>query len=113
MCSSDLKLALLKVLPDVIRESVKPMEAIDSIKIVQVDGLTAGGGAGSAAAGGAGQGDGNLADNAVAAALRYRAQAPMLDGLMKELGFSGGSLDGLVKSVADAPKEKGDVADPA
>ncbi|MDK2768593.1 MAG: flotillin family protein [Sphingomonas sp.] len=107
------KLALLKVLPDVIRESVKPMEAIDSIKIVQVDGLTAGGGAGSAAAGGAGQGDGNLADNAVAAALRYRAQAPMLDGLMKELGFSGGSLDGLVKSVADAPKEKGDVADPA
>lgn len=107
------KLALLKVLPDVIRESVKPMEAIDSIKIVQVDGLTAGGGAGSAPSGGAGQGDGNLADNAVAAALRYRAQAPMLDGLMKELGFSGGSLDGLVKSVADAPKEKGDAADPA
>lgn len=107
------KLALLKVLPEVIRESVKPMEAIDSIKIVQVDGLTAGGGAGSAPAGGAGQGDGNLADNAVAAALRYRAQAPMLDGLMKELGFSGGSLDGLVKSAADAPKEKGDAADPA
>lgn len=107
------KLALLKVLPEVIRESVKPMEAIDSIKIVQVDGLTAGGGAGSASAGAAGQGDGNLADNAVAAALRYRAQAPMLDGLMKELGFSGGSLDGLVKSVADAPKEKGDAADPA
>jgi len=107
------KLALLKVLPDVIRESVKPMEAIDSIKIVQVDGLTAGGGAGSAPSGGAGQGDGNLADNAVAAALRYRAQAPMLDGLMKELGFSGGSLDGLVKSVADAPKEKSDAADPA
>ncbi|MDR6851595.1 putative membrane protein YqiK [Sphingomonas sp. BE123] len=107
------KLALLKVLPDVIRESVKPMEAIDSIKIVQVDGLTAGGGAGSAPAGAAGQGDGNLADNAVAAALRYRAQAPMLDGLMKELGFSGGSLDGLVKSAADAPKEKGDAADPA
>ncbi len=106
------KLALLKVLPDVIRESVKPIEAIDSIKIVQVDGLTAGG-AGSAPSGGAGQGDGNLADNAVAAALRYRAQAPMLDGLMKELGFSGGSLDGLVKSVADAPKEKGDAADPA
>lgn len=107
------KLALLKVLPDVIRESVKPMEAIDSIKIVQVDGLTAGGGAGSTPAGGVGQGDGNLADNAVAAALRYRAQAPMLDGLMKELGFSGGSLDGLVKSVADVPKEKNDAADPA
>ena len=108
------KLALLKVLPDVIRESVKPMEAIDSIKIVQVDGLTGQGAAASVGDGAAaGPGEGNLASSAVAAALRYRAQAPMLDGLMKELGFSGGSLDGLVKSVADAPKEKGDVADPA
>ena len=51
------KLALLKVLPEVIRESAKPIEAIDSIKIVQVDGLTNGGSGkasanGSAAAGG-------------------------------------------------------------
>lgn len=34
------KLALLKVLPELVRESAKPLEAIDSIKIVQVDGLT-------------------------------------------------------------------------
>jgi uncharacterized membrane protein YqiK len=38
------KMALLKVLPEVIRESAKPMEAIDSIKIVQVDGITQNGG---------------------------------------------------------------------
>lgn len=113
------KLALLKVLPEVIREAAKPMEAIDSIKIVQVDGLTTSGAAPGAA--GAGSGDGNLADAAVAAALRYRAQAPMLDGLMKELGFDGGSLDGLTRAaVADAPivatpkrKEDADDADPA
>lgn len=115
------KLALLKVLPEVIREAAKPMEAIDSIKIVQVDGLTtSGGAAGGAATGGAG--DGNLADAAVAAALRYRAQAPMLDGLMKELGFDGGSLDGLAKaavadgatSIVATPKvEAKDGADPA
>ena len=37
------KLALLKVLPELVREAAKPMEAIDSIKIVQVDGLTGGG----------------------------------------------------------------------
>lgn len=101
------KLALLKVLPELIRESAKPMEAIDSIKIVQVDGLTSGGaGVGGAGAGGAG-GEGNLADAAVAAALRYRTQAPMLDGLMKELGFAGGSLDGLVRAAvpAEAPVE--------
>ena len=97
------KLALLKVLPEVIREAAKPMEAIDSIKIVQVDGLT---GAGSAAndADGLGGGERNLAGSAVAAALRYRAQAPIVDGLMKELGFDGTSFD---KMVAGATAEVG------
>ncbi len=97
------KLALLKVLPEVIRESAKPMEAIDSIKIVQVDGLMNGGGGngGSASAGGGGGGgSGNLATDAVSAALAYRAQAPVLDGLMKELGLDGSSLSGLAQGAA-------------
>ena len=92
------KLALLKVLPEVIRESAKPMEAIDSIKIVQVDGLTNGGGSGGK--GGASGGTGNLATDAVSAALAYRAQAPVLDGLMKELGLDGSNLSGLVNGAA-------------
>jgi uncharacterized membrane protein YqiK len=100
------KMALLKVLPEVIRESAKPMEAIDSIKIVQVDGLTNGGRAANDGAGGSGSGggtgSGNLASDAVAAALAYRAQAPVLDGLMKELGLDGSSLSGLVKGAAEA-----------
>jgi len=89
------KMALLKVLPEVVREAAKPMEAIDSIKIVQVDGITQGGGA-TGAGGIGGDNGGNLASNAVAAALSYRAQAPVIDGLMKELGFDGGSLDALI-----------------
>ena len=97
------KLALLKVLPELVRESAKPLEAIDSIKIVQVDGLTQRtGGNGNGA--GYGGGTGNLAQDAVAAALAYRAQAPVLDGLMKELGLDGSSLEGLVAaSAAPAP----------
>ncbi|MBX9815411.1 MAG: flotillin [Proteobacteria bacterium SG_bin5] len=91
------KLALLKVLPEIIREASKPLEAIDSIKIVQVDGLRGGGAAAGAAND---EGDRNLASAAVSAALRYRAQAPVIDGLMRELGFEGGSLDGLVASAA-------------
>ncbi|MBB4841058.1 putative membrane protein YqiK [Sphingomonas kyeonggiensis] len=94
------KLALLKVLPEVIREASKPLEAIDSIKIVQVDGITGRGGAAGVADAG-GEGDRNLANSAVAAALRYRAQAPVIDGLMRELGFDGGTLDGLVAGAAD------------
>lgn len=96
------KLALLKVLPDLVRESAKPMEAIESIKIVQVDGLTNGGGkGGSGGAASTGGGSGNLATDAVSAALAYRAQAPVLDGLMKELGLDGSSLNSLVKGPAE------------
>jgi uncharacterized membrane protein YqiK len=105
------KMALLKVLPEVIREAAKPMEAINSIKIVQVDGLTgAGGGHGNGALGnGSGGGNENLASSAVAAALRYRAQAPIVDGLMKELGFDGSSLDNIVAgAAAQAPANGAD-----
>ena len=99
------KLALLKVLPEVVRESAKPMEAIDSIKIVQVDGLTQNGGGGAGGAGDAAKGgSGNLASDAVSAALAYRAQAPVLDGLMKELGLDGSSLGGLAQAAATDPK---------
>jgi len=94
------KLALLRVLPELIRESAKPLEAIDSIRIVQVDGLTQGGG--SAGSSGMGGGSGNLANDAVSAALAYRAQAPVIDGLMKELGLDGSSLAGLVQGAAVA-----------
>ncbi|OHT22007.1 flotillin family protein [Edaphosphingomonas haloaromaticamans] len=94
------KMALLKVLPEVIREAAKPMEAIDSIRIVQVDGL-GGGGVAAANDGGSGAaGDGNLANSAVSAALRYRAQAPVIDSLMRELGFDGATLDSLVAGAA-------------
>jgi uncharacterized membrane protein YqiK len=103
------KLALLKVLPEVIRESAKPLEAIDSIKIVQVDGLSQKGGSNGSGAG-YGGGTGNLAQDAVAAALAYRAQAPVIDGLMKELGLDGRTLEGLVAAtaapVAPAPVEE-------
>ncbi|MCJ1962416.1 flotillin family protein [Novosphingobium sp. 2637] len=102
--SLQMKMALLKVLPEVVRESAKPLEAIDSIKIVQVDGLTQKGGAG--AVGGAGApvgGSGNLASDAVSAALAYRAQAPMIDGLMKELGLDGSTLSNMVQGAGVMP----------
>jgi uncharacterized membrane protein YqiK len=106
------KMALLKVLPEVIREAAKPMEAIDSIKIVQVDGLTGAGGGHGNGNGTLGNGGGNenLASSAVAAALRYRAQAPIVDGLMKELGFDGSSLDNIVAgAAAQAPANSDDL----
>ena len=96
------RVELIKALPEIIAQSVKPMENIEGIKILQVDGLN---GAANGEAHGA-QG-GGIADQAVAAALRYRSQAPLIDSLMKELGLSGGDLNGLTQAALPAqPKTK-------
>ena len=92
------KLALMQSLPAIIEKSVEPMKQIDGIKIVQVDGLTRGyaaNGSGPVPSGG----NGSLAEQAVAAALAYRAQSPIIDGLLKELGMAGGNLKGLTQAV--------------
>jgi uncharacterized membrane protein YqiK len=85
--------ALIAALPSIIEQSVKPMERIDGIKILHVEGLNGVGGAGPGM--GAIEGGGGLADQAVNAALRYRAQAPLLDALLGELGLKSGDLKSL------------------
>ncbi|HMB77450.1 MAG TPA: flotillin domain-containing protein [Kiloniellaceae bacterium] len=107
------KLAVIEHLRDIVHESVKPLENIDGIKIIQVDGLTGGAGANGVTGNGTGaNGDGSgrgLADQVVASALQYRSQAPLIDALMKEIGMSGGDLEGLARSLkgnavpADSP----------
>ncbi|HLV22228.1 MAG TPA: flotillin domain-containing protein [Polyangiaceae bacterium] len=96
MIAMQVKLALIKAMPSIIEESVKPMQRIEGIKILQVEGLGGGGGNGAATA----SGGGNLADNVVSSALRYRAQAPLVDALMKELGLSSSSLQDLARPAA-------------
>ena len=100
-----IRLALLKYLPEIIRESVKPMENIDDIKILQVNGL--GGLSGSTASvDGGEQGQVALSDQVVNSALRYRSQAPLIDSLMNELGIQGGDINGLTQSLK--PKAQND-----
>ena len=102
--TSTLRLKLIDKLDGIIRESVKPMEKIDGIKILQVDGFTAP----SAGAGTEG-GDGNLTDRLVSSALRYRAQAPIVDQLLAEIGIDGGNpakLEGLLKQISSDKKAK-------
>ncbi|ENC7867714.1 flotillin family protein [Escherichia coli] len=91
------KLALLQALPAVIEKSVEPMKSIDGIKIIQVDGLNRGGAAGDANTGNVG--GGNLAEQALSAALSYRTQAPLIDSLLNEIGVSGGSLAALTSPL--------------
>lgn len=95
-----IRLAMLKYLPEIIRESVKPMENIDDIKILQVNGLN-GGHVGSCQSDAHHEGNGNVAlsDQVVNSALRYRSQAPLIDSLMSELGIQGGDINGLTQSL--------------
>ena len=65
------------------------MENIDGIKIIQVDGLNAAGGTAAAGAA-ASSGGANLSDQLVNSALKYRAQAPLLDSLLKDVGIDNG-----------------------
>jgi uncharacterized membrane protein YqiK len=98
-----IKLTLLENLDKIIAESVKPIEQIDGIKIVSVEGLGVNpAGAQSATCGeGVPASNGNLAEQVISGALKYRAQAPLIDSLLKDVGIDGGSLHKLGADLAD------------
>ena len=77
------RLKLIDKLDAIIREQVKPMERIEGIKILHVDGLGGGGN-------GAASDSGSFADQVVNSALRFRAQAPLVDEMLKEIGIDPG-----------------------
>jgi uncharacterized membrane protein YqiK len=94
------KLEIVKSLPEIIRESVRPMERIDGIKIVQVEGLRSDGGVNGSDGGGQPTGaQGNLADQVVSSALRYRAQQPLIDSLLGEVGLGSSGLQDFTRSL--------------
>ena len=90
--ASRARLKLLDKIEGIVRESVKPMEKIDGINILHVDGLNGGGGGGRK----------NVTDEVIDSALRYRVQAPMIDSLMKEVGIEGASIGRMTDVLRDA-----------
>ena len=100
---------LLDRIEGIVRESVRPMEKIEGIKILHVDGLNGGGGGG---------GGRSATDEVIDSALRYRVQAPLIDSILADIGVEGGSLarmPGLIREARDmqgirketAPKKEG------
>ena len=79
-----LRTKLIEHLEGIVRESVKPMEKIDGIKILHVEGL-----------GGGGDGHRSPTDEVIESALRYRAQAPLIDEMMKDIGVTGSNVAGM------------------
>jgi uncharacterized membrane protein YqiK len=95
---SAMRLRLIDNMEAIIRESGRPLERIEGIKILQVDGL--GGGGGGARSEGY-DGGGSFADNVVNSALRYRAQAPLVDQLLREIGIEGGDVGKLARGLLE------------
>jgi uncharacterized membrane protein YqiK len=87
---------LIDHLPEIISESAKPLEKIESIKIVQADGLWG--------PEGGTPGGGNIFDNA----LRFKAKVPFVDSLLRDLGLDGISVSGVLSDLTGDKGKKGD-----
>jgi len=92
--------ATIAALPSIIAESVKPMEAIDSVRIVQADGL----GVANNGNGGSNNGstsNGSLPEQFMNSALQYRVGQKLVDSMMSSVGLSGNDFEGLTKLPAE------------
>ena len=114
---SALRLKLADKIESIIRESVKPMANIGDIKIIDVNGLPGFSGTSGSSGGGTAESvgtkdgggrSGNLADNVVSSALRYRAHQPFLDGLLKEIGMAPGEISNIRNILGDYENPKKD-----
>lgn len=92
-------LAILKALPEIVANAVKPLENIDGIKILQGFGANGGSTMTTAGSNEGSSANGGLAEQITSAALSYRANAPLVDTMIRELGIvdkENGSLNDLI-----------------
>jgi len=81
----------------IIEASVRPMENIDGMKIINIGGLgemIGGKGTGGESIGSLGAST-NFGDQLINSLLKYRGLGPVVDSILKDVGIDGGSLEGL------------------
>jgi uncharacterized membrane protein YqiK len=94
-----IKQETLQALPGMMAVMVRSIEKIDSIRVVELNGLGNALGGNGQAGTGTGSG-GSLADQVGNVAMRHRTLGPMMDGLMSQLGLDGKNMSTLVESAA-------------
>ncbi|MCY4745178.1 SPFH domain-containing protein [Pelomonas sp. UHG3] len=93
---------LLQQLPAILAQAVKPMEQIDSIRIVSVNGMPGQGGSG-AGEGGAANGA-TFPEQVMNSALQYQIAKPIVDAVMQDAGLSNQGITGMAQNLADMLK---------
>ena len=90
-----IQIALMQALPAIIEQSVKPMEHIDSIKIIDVGNMS--NGTSNNSNGSTSVSEGDFSDNMVKAAMKYQVQKPLVDKLLNDIGITDiGNLSDIV-----------------
>jgi uncharacterized membrane protein YqiK len=94
-----LRSQLLQQLPLILQQAVKPMEKIESIRIVQVGGLP-GTGPGTAGDGAASASGATFPEQVMNSALQYQLAKPIVDAVMKDAGLSNEGITGIAQAVS-------------
>ncbi|QYY34347.1 flotillin domain-containing protein [Ruficoccus sp. ZRK36] len=102
----EIRKILAQVAPQIIEASVKPMEKIDSIKIVSTNGFAVPGSNGSSNGSNGGSlapaSSGGMPNQLMESLLAYRMNSPIVDKLLHELGIDPSRPGGLADDLADA-----------
>lgn len=101
----NIQMEVIRAMPAMLQASVSPLSNIESIRIADVGGLGQGGCSGG---GEGGATRGSLSDQVVDAAMRYRANAPLVDSLLSEVGLKGSDVKGLLGTALEMASEKVD-----
>jgi len=92
------KMETIGRLPEIVRETMKPAEKIESIKMYDFGGSGVPGFGNPGGIGSANDGS-NFSDSLVNAMLKYRANIPMVDNLLKELELTNLRPEDIIKGV--------------
>jgi uncharacterized membrane protein YqiK len=94
---------MLRQLPEILAQAVKPMEKIDSIRVFQVNGMP---GIAGGLGGSVDDGNATLPEQVVNSALKYQVAKPLVEAIMKDAGLANGNLTGISQVLADMTASK-------
>lgn len=100
-----IRLALIEQMPAILAEMVKPIEKVDSVRVVHMSGGMPGMGGTTGV-----EASGNIADQVSKAMLGYRMQVPMVDELAKQLGVDLSDIHSAVEGLAPKKANDADVS---